>query len=281
MAEAEYDFTGKTVLISGAAAGMGRSAALQFFKSGANVLLCDVDETSLAETEAEVRACCADARSARVASLVTDVSVPEQVERMVQVAVEKFGKLDIAINHAGIEGERAPISEASIENFDRVMGVNARGMFLCLKYELAQMYRQAKTKSETSGEGDNAIKRRKLASDHVIVNTASTAGVGAMPDFAAYSTSKAAVIALTRNAAKEAAPHGVRVNAVCPSTTRTPMVARFTERWPEWQRKQNESFPMGRIGEPEEVADAMLWLASASSSFVSGTCVTIDGAHSA
>mmetsp|Transcript_149312 Transcript_149312/g.263588 ORF Transcript_149312/g.263588 Transcript_149312/m.263588 type:complete len:282 (+) Transcript_149312:77-922(+) len=281
MVDARYDFGGRSVLITGATGGIGLSTALKFYKSGANVLLCDVEEKTLASAEAELRTNCeeAAAKGACVASLVTDVNVPDQVERMVQVAVEKFGKLDVAVNIAGIEGERAPISEASIENWDKVMGVNAKGIFMCMKYELAQMHRQMK-ESETS-EGETAAKRRKLASDLAIVNMASTAGQGAMADFSAYAASKAAVISLTRTAAKEVASKGVRVNAVCPSTTRTPMVARFTERWPAWQAKQNASFPIGRIGEPEEVADVVLFLCSASSSFVTGTCVTIDGALSA
>lgn len=260
-------FEDKCAIVTGAASGIGRAVAQKFLELGARVVLADLDEQLLKETVRSLKP--PEAGQGRARYFVVDVRDESSVQHLIAFTVEEFGDLHFAVNNAGIEGERAFIAETTVENWEKVMDTNAKGVFLCLKYELAQMKRQLRTGVSEKSRG------------YAVVNTASTAGQAGMPEFCAYSASKHAVISLTKTAAKEYAGDNIRVNAVCPSTTRTAMVERFSARWPVWQQRQNESIPMGRIGEPEEVAEAIAWLCTTGSSFVTGACITMDGGQTA
>jgi NAD(P)-dependent dehydrogenase (short-subunit alcohol dehydrogenase family) len=194
------------------------------------------------------------------------VSVAEDVERFVKETVQTFGRIDCCFNNAGIESERSPIHLFSEENFDKVMQVNCKSVFLCMKYEIQQMLQQ------------QANEREKK--NYCIVNTASTAGMHGMPEFCAYAASKWAIIGLTKTAALEYAKNNIRVNALCPATTQTPMVERFQQKWPEWQEKTNKSYPLGRIGMPAEMAEAVVWMCSEACTWMTGHTLVIDGGQS-
>jgi len=200
---------------------------------------------------------------------------------MVEQTVAKFGRLDGAVNAAGIEGARAPIHESTLENWDEVMDVNVKGVYLCMQAEILAMLSTAHSSAASGASTLSSVRTAPIDTlNFSIVNISSSAGQQGMPEFAAYSASKHAIIGLTRSAAKEYAAKGVRINAICPSTTDTPMVARFSERWPDWQAKQNSSFPVGRIGAPEEVAATASFLLSAECPMMTGSALTIDGALS-
>ena len=229
-------------------------------------MAADLCKSAVAETAAACVMKCAE-----VEAVTVDVVDAASVEAMMAAAVARFGRVDCAVNAAGIEGERANLHETAIANFDKVLGVNLKGIFLCMRAEIKQMLAQTAAVSSTSAAA--AIDVYNFA----IVNLGSSAGLAGMPEFSCYSASKFAILGLTKSAAREYAAHGIRVNAVCPSTTDTPMVARFAERWPEWQAKQNASFPVGRIGRAEEVAAACAFLLSAACPMITGTSITIDG----
>ncbi|KAL3910194.1 MAG: hypothetical protein SGPRY_009148, partial [Prymnesium sp.] len=241
---------GRVVLVTGAGGGIGRAAVLQCAREGAFVLAAD-RETSSAQQTAGL----ASELGLSVFPFCADVSKQSEVEAMVRACVERFGRLDCALNAAGIEGSRGALHTLSEQSFDEVIAVNTKGTFLCMRAQIAQMLSQPPhpaldaSADERGGEAGNVPID---ALNYSIVNLASTAAQAGMPEFSAYSASKHAILGLTRSAAKEYASQGVRVNALCPSTTDTPMVQRFAERWPEWQAKQNASFPVGRIGRAEE-----------------------------
>lgn len=280
-------FQGRVVLVTGAGGGMGRAVALAFAREGAQVVVADVKK-DLAEETCQLSAGEAAAGGRQMpatAPFACDVASMEEVEALVRFTVGRFGALHHCFNNAGIEGRRSPIHEASAEDFTRVLAVNAGGVFNCMAQEVKQMLSQLPPeKSSGDSSGDETSPYTPKAIDRVwltIVNTASTAGQAAMPEFAPYCASKHAVIGLSRCAAKEYASKGIRVNCICPSTTATPMVQRFADSWPDWQAKQNGSFPTGRVGTPEEVADLVLWLSSPACPMLCGACVTVDGALSA
>ena len=261
-----------TYVVTGAGGGIGRACALLLVRRGAIVIAADIDLTAAEETQ---KLAC-EIRAEACKAIALDVSDAASVEKMVAQAIDFTGRLDGAVNAAGIEGARASVHESSFENWKGVMSVNLDGVYLCMRAEIRQILEQTSSSSVSWQPGTAPIDKYNYS----IVNISSTAGQTAMPEFAAYSASKHAIIGLTKSAAKEYACRGIRVNAVCPSTTDTPMVARFAEQWPDWQAKQNASFPTGRIGSAEEVAAAVAFLLSAECRMMTGTCLTVDGALS-
>lgn len=267
---------GRVLLVTGAGGGIGRAACVELARRGARVFACDISAESSLETVRQVKAAVGD--EAVVSQGECDVADESAAERMVALAVAAYGRLDGAVNAAGIEGMRARLHETPSSNFDKVLGVNLKGVFNCMRAEIAQMLKQPPPPS------DGSTKKARAPIDernYCIVNVSSTAGLSAMPEFSCYSASKHAIQGLTKSAAREYAADGIRVCSVCPSTTDTPMVQRFAEQWPEWQAKQNASFPVGRIGSAEEVARAIAFLFSSDCPMMTGTSITIDGAASA
>ncbi|RZL94025.1 MAG: SDR family oxidoreductase [Variovorax sp.] len=250
-----HDFTGKTVLITGAGRGIGRATALAFAKAGARLMLTDIGVAEGEETASLVRAARGEAMFLKV-----DVTRETEVAAMVAATVAAYGRLDCAFNNAGIEIEDSRITECDESVFDRIMGVNVKGMWLCLKHELKQM--------EAQGGG-------------AIVNAASVAGLKGAPRLATYAGSKHAVVGLTRSTAAEFAKQNIRVNAVCPGVIRTPMSERWAQLDPDMPARMAAMHPIGRIGEPHEVAAVVLWLCSSDASFVTGHSHTVDGGFTA
>ena len=244
-------FAGKVAFITGAASGIGRATAIAFAAEGARVAVLDRTEDSLAETADAVKKA-----GAEVLVIACDVSQPEQVEAAVSRVVETFGQLDIAFNNAGVENKAAPVHEIELAEWDRILDVNLRGTFVCMKHELAQMVQQ--------GSG-------------VIVNTSSGAGVRGVAGGASYTASKHAIIGLTKAAALDYAKQNIRVNAVLPGNIETPMMDRFTD---GDIQKAIDLEPVGRLGKPEEIADAVLWMSADLGAFVTGAAVSVDGGWS-
>ena len=244
-------FTGKSVLVTGGGSGIGRAAALSFAAEGARVAVSDVDATGGEQTVSLIAQAGGEAIFIRA-----DVSQSAQVQAMVDTVVSHFGRLDCAFNNAGIEIEHLPLAESEEATFDRIMNVNVKGVWLCMKHEIAQMLKQ--------GGGS-------------IVNTASVAGLVGAPTQPIYAGSKHAVVGMTKSAAAEYGRAGIRINAVCPGVIRTPMMDRAIEREPRRQKLIEKIHPIGRLGEAQEIADAALWLLSDSASFVTGHQLAVDG----
>jgi NAD(P)-dependent dehydrogenase (short-subunit alcohol dehydrogenase family) len=241
---------GKVALVTGAGSGIGRAAALAFAEAGARVVAADVDEAGGAATAAQITEAGGDGVFVRA-----DVAVAGDVAGLVAAAVARYGRLDCAHNNAGIAGGGGLTGDTPDDVWERVLRVNLTGVFLCLKAELAQMLRQ----------GGGAI-----------VNTASVAGlVGGAGS--AYVASKHGVVGLTKNAALEYAPQGIRVNAVCPGVITTPMVERALAARPGLEEAWRAAEPVGRFGDPGEVAAAVVWLCSDAASFVTGVALPVDG----
>lgn len=247
----EIRFDNKVVLVTGGGGGIGRASALAFARAGAKVAVTDRDVAAGEETTAQVKALGAEALF-----IAADVMQATQVQAMVTQVVAHFGRLDCAFNNAGIEEEHMRLADCEEATFDRIMGVNVKGVWLCMKYQIAQMLAQ----------GGGAI-----------VNTASVAGLVGAPKMSAYSASKHAVIGLTKSAAVEYGRKGIRVNAVCPGVIRTVMLERAVQADPKVATTVAGAHPIGRIGEPDEVAAAVLWLSSDAASFVTGLAHTVDG----
>jgi NAD(P)-dependent dehydrogenase (short-subunit alcohol dehydrogenase family) len=243
-----FDFSGRVAVVTGAGAGIGRASALAFARAGAAVIVADVDERAGHET---VELAGANARYVHV-----DVASSESVRAMVAAAIVHFGRLDYAHNNAGVAGAQHDVADLPEDEWDRVQGVMLRGVYLCMKYELPHLL-------ETGG---------------AIVNTASGAGLVGYPGQAPYVSSKHGVLGLTKTAALEYGKQGVRVNAVCPGTVRTPMVDAATQ-LPGLEEQLIALHPIGRIGEPDEVANAVLWLCSDDASFVLGHALAVDGGY--
>jgi NAD(P)-dependent dehydrogenase (short-subunit alcohol dehydrogenase family) len=237
------NFDGKVVLVTGGGGGIGRASALAFAKAGARVAVVDRDVAAGTETTRLV-----ETTGAQALFIQTDA--------MVAQVVAHFGRLDCAFNNAGIEEEHMRLADCAEDTFDRIMAVNVKGVWLCLKYELAQMLKQ----------GGGAI-----------VNTASVAGLVGAPKMAAYSASKHAVLGLTKSAAVEYGRKNIRVNAVCPGVIRTAMFDRAVQADPKVGPAVAQLHPIGRIGEADEVAAVVLWLSSDAASFVTGHAHTVDG----
>ena len=246
---------GKVALITGAGSGIGRATALAFAREGAKVVVADIVVAGGEETVRMIKATGGEAIFVK-----TDVTKTAEVEALVKKTVETYGRVDCAFNNAGIEGEMALTADCTEENWDRVVNIDLKGVWLCMKYEIPQMLRQ----------GGGAI-----------VNTASVAGLVGFQGIPAYVASKHGVNGLTKTAALEYAKSGIRVNAVCPGVIHTPMVERFFSANPQASEGMTALEPVGRLGKPEEIAEAVLWLCSDAASFVTGLPMAVDGALTA
>lgn len=244
-----YNFKGKTALITGTTFGIGKATALAFAKEGANIVLSDWMEDE--DTLAQIKALGVEAIFVKC-----DVSKEEDVKNLIDKAVEKFGSIDYAFNNAGIEGQPALTHKCTNENWDKVININLKGLWHCMKYQIIQMLDQ--------GSG-------------AIVNNASIAGLVGFQNTPAYVASKHGVVGLSKTAALEYARSNIRVNAICPGVIKTPMIDRFTGKNKEVERQFAEAKPIGRLGEPEEVASAVLWFCSEGASFVTGQALAVDG----
>ena len=248
-------FEGKVCLITGAGSGIGRAASLAFAKHGATIIVSDVAIEGGEETVEMVKRAGGKAEFIRV-----NVSKSAEVDQMVEQVVKKHGRLDIAINNAGIGGPWGRLSDITFADWDQVMDINLSGVFYCMKAELTAM---AEMKTG------------------VIINVSSIAGLRGLAHSSAYSASKHAVIGLTKSAALEYARANIRINAVCPAFTRSPLFDKMFEIDPSYQEKLLKNIPMRRYGEPGDIADAMVWLASDDASFVTGQCLPLDGGMTA
>lgn len=242
----------KVVLVTGAASGIGRASAAALAAEGARVMLSDVDEAEGKQVAADIRA-----GGGETLFRAADVTDEAQVAALVDATVEAFGRLDAAHNNAGIMGPLGELHDLALEDWHRVLDTNLTGPFLCIKHELRAM---------------------RPARAGAIVNTSSVAGVIAAPGIVAYASSKHGLIGLTRTAAVEAAPHGIRVNAILPGSVDTPMLREYMALDPAVEAAVRDQQPAGRIGTPEEIAETVVWLCSDRASYVSGTALGVDGA---
>lgn len=246
---AETRLPGKIALVTGGASGIGRATALAFARQGARVMVADIDAAGEATAQA-IREQGGDARFLR-----TDVARAAAVEALVDATVTAWGSLDCAFNNAGINPERGPLDQSTEEEWDRVIGVNLKGIWLCMKYEIPHLRR----------------------SGGAIVNTASVVGLSGRRDAPAYVASKFGIIGLTRAAALDYGPEGIRINAVCPGTIRTGMYDARVGTDPEVAAGIAAGTPLRRLGLPEDIAEAVVWLCSDAASFITGQTLVIDG----
>lgn len=250
-----YDFSGQVALVTGAGAGMGLDAARAFAAAGAAVVLADVNEQALRTATDELTD-----GGHRVLGVTCDVADEDQVAALVDRTVAEFGRLDMAFNNAGIMLPLADAADETAESFDRVTAINLRGVWACMKHELRQMRAQ--------GTG-------------AIVNCSSLGGLVGNPGRAAYHATKHGVLGLTKSAALEYAPRGIRVNAVCPGTIETPMVADMITQGELTVADAEAGQPIGRLGRGDEIAAAVLWLCSPGASLVVGVALPVDGGYTA
>lgn len=245
----ETIFKNKVAIVTGGTSGIGRATAIAFAKKGAKVAVVDWIESN--ETVNLIKDLGGEALFIKC-----DVSKTADVKAMVEKTIAAFGRLDYAYNNAGIEGASAPTHECTEENWDKTIGINLKGIWLCMKYEIPEILKQ--------GKG-------------AIVNCASVAGLVGFAGLPAYVASKHGVIGLTKTAALECAKLGIRVNVVCPGVIQTPMIDRLTGKTKEAIEQFTGLEPVGRFGQPEEIANAVVWMCSDEASFVTGHAMAIDG----
>ena len=242
---------GKVSVVTGGGSGIGRSTALAFAAEGTRVIVVDISVDGGKETVQLIKD-----NGCQACFIKTDVTRADEVEEMVDRAVEIYGRLDFAFNNAGIDGDVSSVTRYTEENWDQVININLKGVWLCMKYEIPQMLKQ----------GGGAI-----------VNTSSTAGLIGIGPNPAYVASKHGVVGLTKAAALKYAKRGIRVNAVCPGVIYTPLVKKLIDTYPDMEEDVTSMQPMARIGSPEEVAQAAIWLCSDAASFITGHPLSVDG----
>lgn len=262
-------FDGKVAVVTGAGKGIGRASAIAFAAEGAKVIVADIDSQSGHETTAMIHQLGGEAFF-----IQTDISLANDVEQLIAKSVETFGRLDFAHNNAGIEGEPSKVAGTDEETFDQVIAVNLKGTWLCMKYEIEQMMKQ--------GSG-------------AIVNTSSVAGQVGLYNYSSYSASKHGILGLTKTAALEYTKRGIRINAVCPGAIKTDMIDRALVKddleesgvgkiFQNLQLRIGQAVlsrnqPARRMGLPQEVAKAVVWLCSDDASYITGHALTVDGGY--
>jgi NAD(P)-dependent dehydrogenase (short-subunit alcohol dehydrogenase family) len=250
-----YDFQGQVALVTGASSGIGLATAKAFAEAGAAVVLADINEDALRTATDELTSAGHQAIGVRC-----DVADEAQAAAMVEHTVATYGRLDMAFNNAGIVGFTGDLADESAESFDRVTAINLRGIWTCMKHELRQM--------RTQGSG-------------AIVNCSSLGGLVGLAGRASYHATKHGVIGLTKSAAMDYAPRGIRINAVCPGVIDTPMNSAMAENQPDALKEIMRDQPIGRLGRPDEIAAAAIWLCSPAASFVLGVALPVDGGFTA
>jgi len=247
------NFEGKVALVTGGGSGIGRATAVAFARGKANVIVTDISEEGGEETIRIIKEAGGEG-----SFIKADITQAGEVEALINKTVEIYGRLDCAHNNAGIPGGSVPVADCTLEDWDAVMNLNLRGTFLCLKYEIMQMLKQ----------GNGAI-----------VNTSSTMGVVGHGNAPAYAASKHAIVGLTKSAALAYVQNNIRVNAVCPGNTETPIFDHLRENMPDVFEGLLAAMPIGRLAHPDEIANAVIWLCSDEASYCTGHAMVVDGCY--